>query len=399
MGHNVTSFGLQKEHELKLSAPLAVLAGAEHVEGFKSRMDAAWLPDVTTIPVELDEELPLEKVSNDGLLVIEVDPSVPSSMQRIHTIRERFPDLAVVVAMKAADLSLVRTLIREGVSDVVSLPLSPEEIFQTIVAIFETSQKRHVGSQVAEAPVIAVTRALGGTGATTLASHLAAALAEGGSKVCVFDLDIQFGHMADVLGLQPRRTLSDLLEAGDRIDADLFRSVATSHESGISLVAAPTEILPIESVREKDISRAIRLAQSEYDYVVLDLPTNLTNWVLLTLSRADRVVMTCQQTITSLQHTKRMLDLFGDLGLDTRLVSIVPNRVERKMFGSISLSDVEKALRHDVEAGISLDLQAVQSAQDQGVLVSDIKPKSSFASDIRKLNAIILDRLGRENDR
>src|SRR5690606_293282 len=137
-------------------------------------------------------------------------------MRRIERVRTLRPELPQIVALASADLSLVRTLVREGVADVVSLPLQPEELLQAAVAVLEVRSAQD-DSRIELAPVVAITRSLGGTGATTLATHLAADFARQGSRVCLFDLDIQFGRVAEVLGLQPRRSLTDLLDAGVRI--------------------------------------------------------------------------------------------------------------------------------------------------------------------------------------
>lgn len=397
MGRNNSKFEFGKEHALPLSAPLTVIAASEHIDRLRARLDASWIADAKTIPCDVDAPLPLAELGDEGLVVVQLDPAVPSSMDRVHQLRTARPGLRQIVAMETADIRTVRMLVREGVADVVALPFSPDEIFETVVAVLETS-KSPDAKPARLAPLIAVTRAQGGTGATTVASHLAASLAESNqAKVCVLDLDIQFGRMAEVLGLSPRRNLKDLFEAGKRLDSTVLQSVVARHGSGVSVVAAPSEILPIESVEEGAIDRIIDLARREYDYVVLDLPVGLSNWTLAVLSRADSIVMVTQQSIPSLQQSRRALDLFAGLGLDQRLISIVVNRVERKFFGGISLSDVEQALGRDVTVGLGADAQNIPIAQDQGLLVGEFRSKSSFAADIDKLAELLAVKLSRRS--
>lgn len=392
-----TPLEMTQDMAATLPAPITIVAAQRHFDALNMSPNAVWLSESSCLPVAIDEPMPFHALSNDGLLIVEVNPAEPSSMRRIRQIRDRFPGLKIIVAMDSADLLLVRTLVREGVADVVGLPLSPEEIVQSVVALFESSEVQ-AAKPAALAPVIAVTRALGGSGASTLASNLAAEFARDGASVCILDLDIQFGRLAELFGTTPRCTLSDLLDAGSRLDGEFLRSVAIRSDSGVSLVAAPREIMPIKSVRDKDIAAIVTLAQRYYDYVILDLSASLTNWVLGALSRADRIVVACQENVTSLQHTKRLLDLFAQLGLDKRLVSIVPNQVERKLFSPIKLGDVETALHHKVEGVVRQDAQIVEAAQDRGQMVSTIRPKSHFAADIRNLAAALLGRLGGEGE-
>lgn len=394
MGRQDHLLDLEKEHGLRLPAPLTVIAASEQIDALHAAKGAPWLGDANLIALDLREDITEAHLQGAGILVVHVDPAVPASMRRIARVRALRPELAQIVALESADVSLIRTLVREGVADVVSLPLAPEELLQVAIAVLEVRGAQD-GSRTDLAPLIAVTRALGGGGATTLVTHLAANFAESGASVCLFDLDVQFGRAADVLGLQPRRNLTDLLEAGVRMDRTILHSVVTQHSSGLAVVAAPLEILPIESVDAEQLHKAVELARREYDFVFMDMPSNLTNWTLSMLAEAGSIVMLVEQNIASLRQAKRRLDLFRNVGIDSRIVSAVVNRTERRLFGSIGLSDVEEALGHKVVHGLRADGQNIVVAQDQGLLVNEIRGKSAYAIDIGKLADALRQRLDR----
>jgi pilus assembly protein CpaE len=81
------------------------------------------------------------------------------------------------------------------------------------------------------------------------------------------------------------------------------------------------------------------------------------------------------------------------VGIDSRIVSVVVNRIEKRLFGTISLSDVAHALGHEVLQGLHLDPQNIGIAQDQGLLVSEVRRKSPYAADVTKLADILSRRL------
>lgn len=392
MGRQESSLDPGKELRLRLPAPLTVIAASEQLDALGTAKGASWLGDANLVPLGLHEEITGAHLSGAGIVVIHVDPAVPETMRRIERVRALRPELPQVVALASADLSFVRTLVREGVADVVSLPLQPEELLQVAVAVLEVRSAQDDG-RVELAPVAAITRSLGGTGATTLVTHLAADFARQGSRVCLFDLDIQFSRVAEVLGLQPRRNLTDLLDAGVRIDQAILQSVVTPHASGLAVVAAPQDIVPLESVDSEQLHNAIAIARREYDLVFLDLPSNLSNWSLATLAEAGAVVMLVEQNLSSLRQAKRRLELFRSVGIDSRIVSVVVNRIERRLFGSISLSDVEQALGHKVVCGLHAETQNLGIAQDQGLLVHEVRAKSPYAADVEKLTAMLKQRL------
>jgi len=368
---------------LRLSAPLTVLASREQIEMLRASDGLHLLDGMTLIEVEPHEEIRAEHLAGAGILVVQVDPAIAGSMRRIERVRSLRPELPQIVALESADLGLVRTLLKEGVADVVALPLTSVEMLEAAINVLEARAPQ--GQRATEtAPLVVVTRALGGSGATTLVTHLAAEFA-GRAKVCIVDLDVQFGRVAEVLGLQPRRNLGDVLDAGVRIDAALMHSVAAQHPSGISVIAAPADILPLESVDADQLHTALKIARQEYDYVFVDVPSNLTNWSLSVLAEADSIIMVVEQTIASLRQAKRRLDLFQTVGIHGRAVSVVVNRMERRLFGSISLRDAEEALGRKVLQGLHADGQNIAVAQDQGMLVRQVRGKNAYAADVGKL--------------
>jgi pilus assembly protein CpaE len=94
-----------------------------------------------------------------------------------------------------------------------------------------------------------------------------------------------------------------------------------------------------------------------------------------------------------LRQARRRLDLFKSVGVDPRIVSIVVNRVEKRLFGTISLSDVADTLNHEVLIGLRHEGQAIPDAQAQGVLLDQIKPKANYVADIKRLTELLHSRL------
>ncbi len=378
---------------MRLPAPLTVIAASEHIDALAADTDAPWLKDVAMVPLGLDDAITSAHLADAGILVVQIDPVVPASMKRIERVKQLRPDLPQVVALKSANVGLVRTLLREGVADVVALPLSFEELLQAAITVMES---RAAAPDVRDelAPLVAVARSPGASGATTLATHLGAKLAREGTRVCLFDLDIQTGRAAEVLGLQPRRCLTDLLDAGVRIDQAMLQSVVEQHGSGLALVAAPHDIGPLEAIDSDQLHKAVELARKSYDFVLLDLPTGLTNWSLSMLADASAIIMMVEQNLASLRQARRRLDLMRSVGIAQNHISIVVNRVERRLFGSIGLADVEEALGHDVLCAVHADAQNLGIAQDQGLLVHEVRSKSPYSADVDKLADVLRLKLG-----
>jgi pilus assembly protein CpaE len=175
------------------------------------------------------------------------------------------------------------------------------------------------------------------------------------------------------------------------LDEDLLQSVATDAGGGVSVIAAPDTIMPLESVDTDALLRMIRLLRQNYGYVLIDLPANWTNWALSSALAADSIVLVVELTVSSLRQARRRLELFQSVGIDSRAVQIVVNRVERRLFKAINLDDVSQTLGQPVLGSISLEAPLVSTAQNQGVLVSNLHRKNRFSKDIAQIGALLRD--------
>lgn len=371
-----------------------IIADAEHLAAVHNDRAMDVLSGMACVAMGCDARIPSELLSNTSLLVIEVAPDNPGSMERLVEIRRDRPDLVVLAAIMGADLKLVRGLIREGVADVVPLPFDTRELLPIILDALARGDPAK-GHAVTLAPVIAVARSLGGCGATTVATHLAADLAfhdPSGRGAVILDLDLQFGSVADYLGVTTSVGVDSLLAAGDRLDDELIRSVAAKAGDGVWVISAPEVIMPLEAVDSDRLINLIQLLRRDFAYVILDLPADWTNWTLSTAIAADVILLIVELSVGSLRQAKRRLELFRSVGIKDKAVQIVVNRVEKRLFRTIDLSDVTDTLGTSVLGSLALEHPQISSAQDQGQLVSRVHRKSAFSADIARIGEAL--RLG-----
>lgn len=380
---------------MRSCADMLIVAGPEHIAQVEKVHDEDHLPGLATYSCGLADRIPDALLSKARLLVIEVDPANPASLERLKGLGQRYPQLPRIAALSNATVNLVRTLIREGVSDVVALPFKLDEMLEVAINALDAKQQRSARS-VRLGPQIAVVRSVGGCGASSIATHLAAALRTGvdpTKSVAVVDLDLQSGVVAEYMGASGTGSIADLLAAGDRLDEDLARAVARTASDNVVVYAAPAVIEPIESVDTDNVLQVLRFIRAHHAAVVLDLPADWTNWGLSVVSSSDLIVMVVELSVNSLRQAKRRLDLLASVGIESERIMLVVNRVERSLFKTIDLGDVAQTLSHEVTGGTALEGRELSSAQAQGVLVDQVMRKSKFAADVRSIAATIADRL------
>ncbi|WP_067598808.1 AAA family ATPase [Altererythrobacter ishigakiensis] len=350
---------------------------------------------VKAIACGIEDKLPIADLAAASVVVIEVDPASRNSLERVDVLRAQLPSIKVIAGLADVDIATTRTLLRRGVSDIVALPFTLDELVTSIV---DTAQQidPEVEGERALAPFITVIKSIGGAGSTTVATHLAAQMAHDlgeGHRACIIDLDLQSGDVSQYLGASSRQSLMDLIEAGDRLDSELLRSVATKGHDLVDVISPPTDIVPIESIDFEQLMRVITLARREYDVVLIDLPASFTNWSLSTVYAADMSILVGMLTIPSLRHAKRQLDFLISMGISKDSIHVVLNQVEKKLFKSIDANDAEKALKHPVLATLSEEESLLREAQDQGQLIYAVQKRSKFSKDIMKLSDLVAERL------
>lgn len=371
-------------HGVHVVAQPNMLAGLDGVQG-----------DLLRIECPIDAPLPVAQLGSASIVVIEVDPASRNSLERVERLRAEMPSVQVIAGLAAVDIATSRQLLRRGVSDIVALPFSIDELVTSIV---DAAAQVQLDSQtdVKLAPVITVLKSIGGSGATTVATHLAAQLASDMGehcRACVMDLDLQAGDASAYLGCSPKLTLSDLIDADGRLDDELLRSVACEGDDHVFVIPAPAEIIPIESVDFERLMRIVTLARRHFDVVVLDLPSTFTNWSLSTAFAADLSLMVGTLTIPSLRHAKRQLDFLMSMGMPRSNIMLALNRVEKRLFKAIDVDDAEAALKHPVAATICDESALLRDAQDQGELAFSVQKRSKFARDIAHLAELVANRL------
>jgi pilus assembly protein CpaE len=348
------------------------------------------------VALSVDAPIPQSSAARANVAVLQVEPGSPASLERLDRLKSEFPDLPVIVGLANVDMKTTRTLLRQGITDIVGLPFDIRELQPILLDV--AAKMKASGKNADLAPIISVVKATGGCGGTTVSTHLAYAMKNvqsGHFKTCLIDLDLQHGSAADYLGVQPRLSITELMGAGHRLDDEQFQAVAAEGAGGVDLIAAPTEILPIEAFEFDQLIRVLQLAQKRYDLVLLDLPSNLTNWALSAILASNLVVLVGELGLTSLRQVKRRLDLLVSMGFIRQDVAIVINKAEQRLFKSINVEDAERAIHHKILGTIASDPSLIADAQDQGLLAYDLQKRSKFGKDIDLLANELRERLSR----
>lgn len=195
-------------------------------------------------------------------------------------------------------------------------------------------------------------------GKTVLAVNYAADLAERGYKVCLADLDLQFGDVCNYLGITPVQTFFDYYEQEDKRDT---ASCMTETQFGFDVLAAPLEVDEGFIIDAETIVEAINQLRDDYDYILLDTTTGFTGISMAILEQTDVLYLPCVvDFIPSIKDLKIGLDTLHKLQFDYQRVRLILNR--NKAETQISTKDVEALLGRPFQYFISNDYQGIMQS-------------------------------------
>ena len=116
---------------------------------------------------------------------------------------------------------------------------------------------------------IAVASGKGGVGKTSIAVNLALSLAGTGRRVALLDADFGLANSHILLGVNPRKTVQDFLEA----NATLPEIVSTG-PLGLKFISGGsglTNMLNIEKASRYSLIRSMEPLENEVDFLVVDI--------------------------------------------------------------------------------------------------------------------------------
>ncbi len=309
----------------------------------------------------------------------------------VAAIREQTRSPIIVVASSTAN-ELLEEALTADIADVLVLPQLLDNVVFAIRKAAHAKRQTPVVSRVQAGRVITVFSPKGGTGKTVIASNLAAALAKQGRKTLLLDLDLQFGDAAIVMGIEPEKTIYDLVVAPGELDIEKLAGYTTKHPCGLDVLPAPLRPEDAELVTESKITRLLEVARECYDAIIVDTSPFFHGPMLATLDRTDELLVLCGLDVPTLKNVRLAMQTLELLSFPSSRIRYVLNRANTKV--GLSKREVEGALKVAVQVEVPSD-RMVPISVNRGAPAVLSEPGSDFA---KALNALAKTVMTTEQD-
>lgn len=328
----------------------------------------------------------LDEHPGEELVIIGADAPMSVATDIAERYRVERPPLGVVLLRRRVELQALSEALRAGIREVIPVD-DAEALLQACTRSLAVSrQLRHLETRSGErvrGRVIVVVGAKGGCGKTVVATNLATALAAADDgRVCLIDLNLDFGDVAIAMQVDPTRTISDALGMKGGLDQDGVRSMVIPAGDRLDLLLAPRQPADADFVSAELVEEVVTLLAEAYDYVVIDSPPALDDTVLKCLDLADSYILVTTLDMMALKNAKQTLDTLDALGYPRARWRLALNRSDSHV--GLTGDDVERALRMPISVRLPSS-KDVPASINTGAPLMRLSPRHAFSRQIAVL--------------
>ena len=278
--------------------------------------------------------------------------------------------------------ALLEEALEAEVSDVLLLPQMTENV------VFAIRKASHSGRRAQGVPgrrgrIVTVFSPKGGTGKTVTSTNLASTFAKyEGKRTLLLDLDLQFGDAAIMLGIEPEKTIYDLVVAPGELDSEKLAGYTTRHNCGLDILPAPLRPEDAELVTEAKLARLLEVARESYDVIVVDTSPFFHGPMLATLDRTDELLLVAGLEVPTLKNVRLSLQTLELLAFPSNRIKVVLNRSNSKV--GMKPGEVEGALEVKVRFELPSDGK-VPLAVNRGTPLVLADDKADYSKAVRQM--------------
>ncbi|MBO8126925.1 MAG: response regulator [Firmicutes bacterium] len=326
--------------------------------------------------------------------VILMDINMPEidGITATELISMEIPETSIIMMSVQGEQEYLRKAMMAGAREYLTKPFSGDELVNTIKRVHQLETKRRQQLQSAgperlrEGRIVTIFSAKGGVGKTTIATNLAVALATVGARVALVDLDLQFGDVALMLDLVPKRTIADLVEEAE-LTQEVVEDYLLGHVSGVQVLAAPQRPEQAELVSEELVQTVLAKLKKSFDYVIVDTAPSFHGTILAALDASERILLLGTLELPSFKNLKLSLETMASLQYPEEKIAVVVNRYSTDI--GISLAEFEESLGTKVQGKVPSDGRVVVEAVNKGVPFVLSSPKSEITQALYELVKLV----------
>ena len=248
-------------------------------------------------------------------------------------------------------------------------------------------RKVEMNSQPREAKTISIISGKGGVGKSNIALNISLELMNQDKKVILFDLDVGMGNINILLGLQPRKSIVDLLNE----ELSIF-DIIEQGPRNLSYIAGGTGLssfFTLDAPKKNHFFEQYNELVHLYDYIIFDMGAGVTVDSLFFILASDECIVITTPEPTSITDAYSMIKQVVTNGYDMP-IHVILNRARSQKEGMQALKRFQQVVTQFLQIHINLmgiipEDQIVSEAVRKQTPYVILNEKSRAARAIREL--------------
>ncbi len=329
------------------------------------------------------EALQIAGQNNQEIDIILVDNKVAdaTSLETVRRLAILLPSVPIIAMTEQSAVNYVQEVLLAGARTFLTKPLNDPDVIGAVHQLLQMESLRRsrqaqidISTTLPKCEIVAVVSPKGGAGTTTLAVNLAVAVRERtGKGVVLVDGQGSFGDLATALNLQADFSLSDILEHGDRMDADLVVGVLSMHSSGLRVLPSSQKLEDADRVTPEIFDQVLGILAQYNDVIIIDAGSIFETQTAVALTKAQKILLVTTPEITSLRRCGQFLRAAEENGFPRQKIQLVVNR--DGLPGGLAVDDISQSLNMQAALVVPDDPGMVTYSLNRGVPFVISSPK------------------------
>jgi len=343
-----------------------------------------------------DEAVRQTQKLNPDIVLMDINMPASDGITATQEIALKYPKTAIIIMSVQGEQEYLKKAMVAGAREYMVKPFGTDELVETIRRVCEFEKRRRVHltepsvvkDLQRDPQIITVFSTKGGVGKTSIATNLAISLAEETrQKVVIMDLDLQFGDVAVMLNIIPKRTITEIIQDINQMDAELLEGYLISHPTGVKVLPSPTRPEYAELITGSHVEKILGVLKQSYDYIVIDTPHFFHDTTLTALDLSHQILMAVSLDLPTIKNVKLGLEVLDSLHLKGK-VKLILNRSSNDM--GIKYEDMEENLNMKIASHIPSDGRTVVSSVNKGDPFVMTHPNTKISESIRELARMVM---------
>jgi septum site-determining protein MinD len=232
--------------------------------------------------------------------------------------------------------------------------------------------------------IIGIVSGKGGTGKTTIAANLGAALASRHNKeVIIVDCNITTSHLGMYMGMYYYPISVNQVLSGD---VNIEKAIYDYSIPGLKIIPASLSLDDMKGVEISDLKRHIKDLFGKADIVILDSAPGFGREGVATIRASDEVIYVMTPFVPPLMDVVKAQQIANQYGVKS--LGIILN-MSGEGRHELTVHEIEQLTEMPVLSKIPRDKNVLRSLSDK-VPVIDLRPSSKSSKEFKRLAANLI---------